>query len=94
MSAILHHTPGPWHAEEWTCHAPTTVRAADGVVVAECATGRAIDNAIADAAFIVRACNSHDDLLAALREAVEQLERNFITVPENWLAAIAKAEGR
>jgi hypothetical protein len=33
------------------------------------------------------------DLLEALREAVEQLERNFIEVPQDWRAAISRAEG-
>ncbi len=34
------------------------------------------------------------ELYEALLEAIEQLERNFIVVPEAWTKAIAKAEGK
>lgn len=33
------------------------------------------------------------DLYAALEEAVEQLESNFIEVPSSWTAALAKVRG-
>jgi hypothetical protein len=35
-----------------------------------------------------------DALLYALKEAVEQLESNFITVPDSWTEAIRRAEER
>lgn len=54
----------------------------------------------ANAAFIVRACNAHDDLLEACKEAAEWLESGangdaWALAPAKTLrAAIARAEGR
>lgn len=66
------HTPEPWTAEEWTCHAKTSIRAS-GVYVAEfAATGRHTDEAIVDAAravACVNACEGIKDPAAALRKA-------------------------
>jgi hypothetical protein len=90
------HTPAPWLAEHFI------VRAQDKFIVAR-------TNATGDAEFIVRACNAYDDLLAALKECLEQLtayqERGWLG--DAWRtrvgllddiscarAAIAKAEGR
>lgn len=68
------HTPVPWHINE---HSETSINGA-GILVASC--GGYSNNARdpmelhnelkANAAFIVRACNSHDDLLAFVK-AVE-----------------------
>ena len=45
--------------------------------------------------FIVRACNAHDDMLAALKAAAKALQDGGLHVPaEAARAAIAKAEGR
>lgn len=50
-------TPGPWTAQEWSCHAPTTVKAGD-LVVAECSGhGRNAEESIADAQLIAAAPN-------------------------------------
>jgi hypothetical protein len=58
------HTPGPWKAVEWRCHAKTTVKAGE-VVVAECSgQGRYASESIADAALIAAA----PDLLDALEK--------------------------
>jgi hypothetical protein len=60
------HTPTPWYAANWTCHAPRTVLVDDAStltgkrVIAECDRDE-------DAAFVVRACNSYEQLVAALR---------------------------
>jgi hypothetical protein len=47
-----------------------------------------------EAEFIVRACNAHSDLLAALKDCVEELQLEGCSIPEDVTAAIAKAEGR
>jgi hypothetical protein len=65
----LTHTPGPWKAIEWACHAPTTVvsyfRVAR-IVVAECSgQGRHTNESIADACLIAAA----PDLLDGCRHA-------------------------
>ena len=58
------HTPGPWEiGGAWQCK------------IHESATQKVIcslplDDDLANAAFIVRACNNHDDLLIALRQLV------------------------
>ena len=62
------HTPGPWkqHATPGKIYA--SVRGADGRCVADCGS-RSDVIAQANAEFIVRACNAHDDLLEALQRA-------------------------
>lgn len=45
-------TSGPWTAEEWSCHARTTIKAGD-IVIAECgAAGRHSEETLADAQLI------------------------------------------
>jgi len=67
------HTPTPWYAACWSCHAPRTILVNDASrltgkrVIAECDRDE-------DAAFIVRACNSHEQLVAALREIINYAE--------------------
>lgn len=47
------HTPGPWEACEWSCHARTTIKSATGIVVAETnGLGRHSDECLADARLI------------------------------------------
>jgi len=58
----------------------------------------------ANAAFIVRACNAHADLLEALRMCAHFIENvsestpdrteRFFACRESWRRAIARAEGR
>lgn len=100
------HTPGPWGFDEtgylqtidngYLIYAsPWQENACDGD-----------ETAIANAAFIVLAVNTHDDLVAALRDAVEHMaameydrargepepfESQFLL---NARAALAKAEGK
>lgn len=72
------HTPTPWRytidlslADE----ASAIVTAPDGSTVAiVVANGDAALSAAANAAFIVRACNSHDALVEALAETTEALK--------------------
>jgi len=95
------HTPGPWSAVEWSCHAATTVVAdVDGrrVVVADCSGhGRYATDSISDARLIAAA----PELLEALKGMVA-LWNNRRSYDENdspshWpdtaRAAIAKATG-
>ncbi|MDP9992011.1 hypothetical protein J2W28_001039 [Variovorax boronicumulans] len=90
MSA--HHTPGPWRAVEWTCHAATTV-IAGGVVVAECSGfGRLADESLGDARLVAAA----PELLVALQLAVRQNGCDMLMTGEELRqceAAIAKATG-
>jgi hypothetical protein len=74
MTAQLQHTPTPW------CYAPDSkhIRIHGGGMDHPIAwTPRLFDGALdqANAAHIVRCVNSHDVLLAALRELVEHAER-------------------
>lgn len=64
------HTPTPWLLEDGTLRAAgeETRLVADVAIY-----GRLSDEGKANAAFIVRACNSHNDLVAALR-AIQEIE--------------------
>jgi hypothetical protein len=86
------HTPGPYaYDETWAL-----IHGKDGAELAACHSNKA------DAAFIVRACNSHYELLAAL-EALQaaclgaSLPRNMMIhlteARATARAAIAKAKG-
>lgn len=92
------HTPLPWAITVpkkepfgWWIHA-------GDVLVCSCGTRPLSDEALANAAFIVRACNSHDDLLAACEAALTRLRtierdkgiHSHETIPE-LEAAIARA---
>lgn len=91
------HTPGPWHLNER--HAE--IHGPDEDSLADCVGGNSFSfeqNRI-NAAFIVRACNAHDDLLAALHD-IEAYARTKLTqrdsdkfkvIRDKARAAIAKA---
>ena len=89
------HTPGPWQAVNWTCHAPTTVKAADGTVVADTSGfGRHTDDCIPDARLIAAA--------PELLESLQHKQACAVCAQGSWedcdggkkaLAAIAKATG-
>lgn len=73
------HTPGPWKAIEWTCHAPTTVVAEGGQVIADC--GRVgIDASEANARLIAAA----PEMLAAL-ELFTALNRTEKVSDKVWM---------
>lgn len=62
------HTPTPWTADDgavWYGDRPIRV------LIADCSPAGGNDHAIGDATFIVRACNAHDELVAALREIAQ-----------------------
>jgi hypothetical protein len=99
--AGIQHTPTPWHHSEcflWAC--VTTKADGRGEVVCTAAS-RDESAARANAEFIVRAVNAHDDLLAALKEAEALIRRDAYPCPDKpqspWgvlgrvRAAIAKA---
>lgn len=84
------HTPGPWRAEEWSCHARTTVLVDDASII----TGKRV----------IAECESEEDarLIAASPDLLAVLiELTDIEGPlpgdQAWhakaLAAIAKATG-
>jgi hypothetical protein len=93
------HTPGPWEATIWECHALTTIRAKNRII-AECAgNGRYAKDCEADARLIAAA----PDLLAALQDALEALSwhggldfQNDAGQPVGDLirSAIARAKGQ
>ena len=67
------HTPGPWNAKEYVCHAATTIIAADGTPIAETTGfGRMADDCLADACLIAAA----PELMEALFAFVEFAERH------------------
>ena len=80
------HTPTPWFSDETLIFVPDLNNDLAGIDIAEAKRA-------ADAAFIVRACNAHDDLVAALRRAVEAAEARMpcATFLDDARAALAKA---
>lgn len=92
----MNHTPTPWYhnyddvlaSEEPEDLIATFWHANDG---------KAVENA----EFVVRACNAHDDLVAALSVMVERMERtgresNLLdkAIADQSRAALAKAEAK
>jgi len=61
-------TEGPWETSAGGTSIHSTNRGSDFIAAVN--TGFRVERARANAAFIVRACNSHDDLLAACQAAV------------------------
>jgi hypothetical protein len=89
------HTPTPWQVDA-SKHSVSIV--ADRFCVAQTATAQTgnVAPAEANAAFIVRACNAHDELVAALRELLwtEQFDDDdprLIAARLQSRAALAKA---
>lgn len=99
MSNEARHTPVPWRVGRSNGHFDIFTQA--GELVAAMNIGHIAGEEKANAAFIVRAVNVHDDLVAALEAMVAQLEwwpgeKN----PEGFAcmkqarAALAKAQNR
>lgn len=90
-------TPGPWHLG--LKQAEQIIYDSHGWAICNCTVYHGHESAEpkANAAFIVRACNSHDDLLAAIK-AVIALDSCTIAMQRSdpravaLRAAIAKAE--
>ena len=76
------HTPTPWRRSTTNPFAINTAEGGASRAIAEVSTGEwmpdvfvGANEAIANAEFIVRACNSHDELLAALSDVCDGVER-------------------
>jgi hypothetical protein len=87
------HTPGPWRYDPYE-------GSYQSAIIGECyqiATVSYDDWDHSNAAFIVRAVNAHDDLLAACKAALSLTENRgnlqFMECTATLRAAIAKAEG-
>lgn len=87
------HTPGPWYQHRTKDKVYANVRSANVGCIADCGS-RSDSIAQANAAFIVRACNSHDKLLEACKTALWELQGNLEhgTAKPIIEAAIAEAE--
>lgn len=86
------HTPTPWEACGNLVRTARTDVDPSGLLVCDCPAN--VGNRIEDAAFIVRACNAHDDLVAALRAVDEELWSKPMSkeTTEKVRAALAKAD--
>ncbi len=94
---MVAHSPLPWKLDVWTIE---NTGAYASIVAGDVEFGR-IDNgdaeamSRADAELIVRAVNSHADMLAALKAVIHNNDSILtIEVYDAVAAAIAKAEGR
>lgn len=88
------HTPTPYFAEQDAVFSRERMHGDYAHRVASCGSVHGDPMNYADAAFIVRACNAHDDLVKALRNTAEALAHcmgdNYAIVIEAR-AALAKA---
>lgn len=104
----IKHTPTPWIALKSTASFYEIIQKDDVHSIAYVWDGEGRD-AKATAAFIVRACNAHDELTKALTECVEALnaelglderyrieaiQEDALERAEALLKRLAKAEGR
>lgn len=93
------HTPGPWMSFDSgtkviTCDSESLLIAS----LEECEVETVAERK-ANAEFIVRACNSHEELVEALRDllqviATDELIPESVSYMQQARAALAKAEGR
>lgn len=81
------HTPGPWTSRN--DHGQFAIIGAEPSWI--CAVDKKAHNAEANAAFIVRACNSHYELLELLKETLGDV--GDVKFRGKILAAIANATG-
>ena len=93
------HTPGPWTVDKYSrIITPTReVLLVSGVALPS-GNHPKIEEADANAAFIVRACNTHEDLVKACKATIAHRGKDFLdnTIEPyaGLVRAIAKAEGR
>jgi hypothetical protein len=69
-------TPGRWHIDRQSPHSPICIKPYPGRIV--CDIDGADGEAEANAAFIVRACNAHDDLVGALQIAANAVKTRLM----------------
>jgi hypothetical protein len=100
------HTSGPWEIAAGSPYrivrVVRSIRRADAVATHICDTANnkqtRTPEAEANARFIVRACNAHEELIAALKGLMRLFDRAYVAQPEDEeyraaCAAIAKAKG-
>jgi hypothetical protein len=94
-------TPNPWKVAQ--DQSGISIHYADGDVEPRIATidmdNTEMPQALADAEFIVLACNTHDKMLAALEDLIQAIEFTPLGVRqikslEHAKAVIAKAKGK
>jgi hypothetical protein len=89
------HTPGPWNLDAPFPEMANRIVDADGFDIVDMGPG---PSPLANAAFIVRACNAYDDMLAALERVGKYFEQKGTAETQGvacdvW-AAIRKATGQ
>jgi hypothetical protein len=95
----MKHTPLPWHFQDEYIRADSENMDDSGNIVADVyvkPSSTHDDIMQANAAFIVRACNSHYEMLAALKGMLSIADRYTgvcLKEIDNARAAIAKAKG-
>lgn len=97
---VMPHTLGPWFLSPLVSREGFRINDSEGYCVAE-TDGRSGDGEEeANAQFIVKACNAHDEMQAALKLALDEIHHpgaarfNDRDIDEVIRAAIAKAEGK
>jgi len=87
------HTAGPWKAVEWSCHAPTTIKARD-VIIAECSGhGRDADESLADSRLIAAAPEMLEALIAVMDVIPFATNPIDSEIHQRAYAVIRKAKG-
>lgn len=96
MSERVEHSPLPWRAIRRQHDGSHMVIDPEDTLCV-CTTDHGGMPAAANAEFIARACNSHEELLALCEEAAENLEsddgRYAVGLRARLLAAVTKAKG-
>lgn len=90
----MSHTPTPWYVSGFETQAggnSRVIMGGDGFSIAHVMDRTTPEN-IADAAFIVKACNAHDELLIALAEVFSDHGKvNSLEWTDKAAQALAKA---
>lgn len=93
------HTPGPWVVAEDVFNDRPEIRDRDGrlIAVVMARYPMSATTQSSNAAFIATACNCHEELVAACKEAIELIEimtdYKGLSTWEMLKAALSKAEG-
>ena len=96
----MKHTPTPWTDSMGMAQRPvvTAVTHTADIAAMSLSGGKSLDEAYANAAFIVRACNAHYDLVEALEATIPAMgtdisDVDIVGVFAKARAALAKAKG-
>ena len=86
-------TPGPWRVSMMPANPNPRIIGADNALILVVSEGAAFAKPTeANAAFIVRACNSHDELLQLVKDAIEDADQFETDWNKAARAAVVKAE--